>query len=133
MFQLKITLILVVYLIHQSCCQLNCNYYELMEVNRNYTIASPGYENNQGAPRNIKCQWSMEAPPGYQVALDCDVVFLMPLIGCTNKLLISLNGRVDMEDADTYCGFGAIKTHSLSTRMKMKRKKKIVFFRLFCQ
>lgn len=124
MFQLRVFIFLI--FLHQSVCQLNCNYYEYLEVGVNYTISSPGFANNQGAPRNVNCQWSMEAPPGYQVTLHCDVVFLMPLLGCTNKLLISTNGRIDMEDADTYCGFGDIRTQSLSTRMKIQFQSSIL-------
>ena len=115
MFQLQIAIF--IFLIHSSVCQLACNYYESMVIDRNYTILSPGYNKMHGAPMNTNCKWALEAPPGYKVNLHCNVVFPKLLIGCHNKLLISLNGRVDMKDADTYCGFGEIKTHSLSTRM----------------
>lgn len=124
MFQLRVAMLVA--LIQQSAGQLDCNYYEYLEVGRNYTISSPGFASNQGAPRNVNCQWLMEAPPGYRVALHCDVVFLMPFLGCTNKLLISTNGRIDMEDADTYCGFGDIKTRSTSTRMKVQFQSSIL-------
>ena len=118
MLQLQIALILLCHLIHSSVCQLNCDYYEYMKVGKNYTLSSPGFD--QGAPMNTNCLWAMESPPGYKIELDCDVLFLMPLLGCNNRLLISTNGRMDMEDADTYCGFGTIKTHSSSTRMRVE-------------
>lgn len=116
MCQLQIAAIIL--LIQSSVCQLNCDYYEYMKADENYTLSSPGY--GQGAPMNTNCLWAMEAPPGYKIKLSCDVVFLMPLLGCNNKLLISKNGRMDMEDADTYCGFGEIEVQSSSTRMRVE-------------
>lgn len=121
----------------------DCDFYQLMDVEKKYEIFSRDFKNDRGAKSFKNCRWAAETQPGYRIKIKCDsVCLLLPNIlllksiigiekkmfsfqlpGCSNKLTISRRGRVDLADGEIYCGYmGSISLNSESTKMTISLK-----------
>lgn len=74
-------IILVAFVVCSVSGQLfkGCDFYENMFVGIDYLIEYPGTITNFSA-KAANCRWAVEAPPGYQVEIDCTDI-IMPWVG----------------------------------------------------
>lgn len=118
---LESLLITVLILIGESLSQLRgCDYYQALEPEFNYTIASPKYSENTFRPND--CRWAVEAPPGYKILLSCNEVRLSSFFCSSDRISVSNTGRTDLRNAKQHCGSSAFSETSLSTRMTIALK-----------
>ncbi|KAG5674160.1 hypothetical protein PVAND_004144 [Polypedilum vanderplanki] len=110
-------------------CQSNdCNFYNLIQPNENFEIYSNGYKKGSSAEKNVNCRYAIETSPGYKISTLCRFSFFFPLPKCQSSLQISRRGRVDLQDAQTFCGWlGKISTTSLNNRMTIEFKTGSIF------
>lgn len=95
-----------------------CDFYQPLKPDVVYTIASPRFPQNY--LRGTDCRWAAEAPTGYKVSLSCAEVRLPLVFLCndrSDRILVSLSGKVNLSDARRRCGEVSFTETSSSNRM----------------
>ncbi|KAJ6647071.1 Venom serine protease 34 [Pseudolycoriella hygida] len=101
-----------------------CDYFQNVEVGKSYDIFSPEYSQNGESNREVmECRWDAMAPAGYILILECEVY--LPLSDDCNegRIEVSASGKLDLEDADRYCGTQPFQTESVGNRMVIALKR----------
>ncbi|XP_026480617.1 venom serine protease 34-like [Ctenocephalides felis] len=96
----------------------NCDYYQNMQLDMDYYVYSPNYPSNY--PPGSSCRWYAEAPIGSRITLTCSYIELPQSTNCDgDRLLISPAGKVDLSDAQRYCGKGTLTQVSTANTMNI--------------
>ncbi|XP_050093159.1 venom serine protease-like [Anopheles aquasalis] len=90
-----------------------------MKFGSTYQLVSPRYPQNY--PPNIECTYSIRAPYGYRIAVDCRTLQIPSSTNCKlDSLKVSRTGRLDFSDAYVYCGVGPLQEKSTGNRLTMR-------------
>ena len=102
--------------------QVRCTYTKLLKVAESYDFFNPGYPSNYA--RNLACSWTITAPVGNNIFVNCPDFKVPSTVNCTGDVL-TLNEK-------KFCSTGQVAAKTKSNTLLAKFKSVSNLGKFFC-